>query len=472
MNYTLNPFAVVSETPQGFMICVSDRHRVILPAQNKDFVGELIRGTSMTPDALDRYISKRRLNELLTKNILLNGNAPPVEGRYSRQQGFFSLATPDYRLHEAALTAAHAVVLGAGGVGSHVAWNLAAMGVGRMTIVDFDMIEESNLNRQLYTTADIGLPKVEVLCERLAAFNPHIELRPVQMKITSVADIAGLIGDATVVVKAIDTPTESNAWTNEACVNAGVPFILGGFLELHGVVGPSYVPGRSHCLSCVDPPEIKRLHGTGATFAPLVTYVSSMLALNAYKIIVGETEGVVNKVFSFDTRTGTLETIHVQSRQTCKLCGHPPSFVQPPRATLDSKLWFYRGSILTLMLLGAAIIGLGHDRYTGMLMFAAFIASLPALDLITGGNPRTFRREAFVMSCFYVITNILLFGILRLPGVRFPFHFTMDSLFAFVQTVISAIGITAVMTTFLFAIGIFYVACIKKLSNNTESWFS
>jgi molybdopterin/thiamine biosynthesis adenylyltransferase len=472
MSYTLNPFAVVSETQQGFMICVSDRHRVMLPAQNREFVGELIRGTPMTPDVFDRYISKRRFNELLAKNILLNGNAPPVEGRYSRQQGFFSLATPDYRVHEAALREAHAVVLGAGGVGSHVAWNLAAMGVGRMTIVDFDMVEESNLNRQLYTTADIGLPKVDILCERLAAFNPHIELRPVRMKITSVAEIAGLIGDATVVVKAIDTPTESNGWTNEACVNAGVPFVIGGFLEQHGVVGPSYIPGRSHCLVCVDPPEIKRLHGTGATFAPLVTYVSSMLALCAFKIIVGNTDEIVNKVFSFDTRTATLETLHVQSRQTCKLCAHPPSFVEPPRATQDSKLWFYRGSILALMLIGAAILGIGHDRYTGMLMFAAFIASLPALDLIVGGNPRTFRREAFVISCIYVITNILLFGILRLPGARFSFHITMDGVFSFVQTVLSAIGITAVMTTFLFAIGICYVACIKKLSNTTESWFS
>lgn len=474
MNYTLNPFAVVNETPHGFMICGSNRHRVILPLQNREFVGELSRGASMTPDVLGRYISKRRLNELLAKNILLNGNAPPVEGRYSRQQGFFSLTTPDYRLHESALAAAHVLILGAGGVGSHVAWNLAAMGVGHLTIVDFDKIEESNLNRQLtYTPADIGLPKVEVLCQRLAAFNPHIELRPVQMKITSVADIAGLIGDATAVVRAIDTPIESANWVNEACVNAGVPFITGGFVDEIGIIGPSYVPGKSLCVACVDPPETKRLHGTGPTFAPLVTLVGAMFAMCVFRMIVGDTDDIVDRIFSFDTRTGTLEAaVRLQSVQTCKLCSHPPTIVQAPRATLDSKLWFYRGTILALMLIGSAIFALGHDRFTGILMLAAFFASMPALDLVVEGNSRRFRREAFVITCIYAITNMLIFGISRLWGARFPSHMTIGGILSFVQNAVGFIGATAMMITFLFAIAVLYVASIKKLSNSTESWFA
>lgn len=474
MSYKLNPFAVVTEMPDGFMICGSNRHRVILPLQNREFIGELTRGTSMTPDALNRYISKRRLNELLAKNILLNGNSPPVEGRYSRQLGFFSLNTPDCRLHQDALAAAHVVILGAGGVGSHVAWNLAAMGVGRLTIVDFDKIEESNLNRQLtYTPADIGLPKVEVLCQRLAAFNPHIELRPVQMRITSVADIAGFLGDATALVRAIDTPVESANWVNEACVKAGVPFVTGGFVDEIGIIGPSYVPGKSLCTACVDPPETKRLHGTGPTFAPLVTFVGSMFAMCIFRMIVGETDDIVDRIFSFDTRTGTLEAaVRLQSVQTCKLCSHPPTLVEAPRATLDSKLWFYRGSIVALMLIGAAIFAFGHDRFTGILMLAAFFASMPALDLVVEGNSRRFRREAFVITCIYAITNMLIFGISRLSGVRFSYHITIGSVLSFVQNAVGFIGATAMIITFLFALAVLYVASIKKLGNNAESWFA
>lgn len=471
--YRLNPFAVVTELPDGFMICGSNRHRVILPAKNREFVGELVAGTPMPPDVLDRYVSKRRQRELLAKNIILNGNSPPVEGRYSRQLGFFSLTTADCRVHQQTLTDAHVVILGAGGVGSHVAWNLAAMGIGRITIVDFDKIEETNLNRQLtYTPADIGQPKVEILCERLSAFNPSITLRPVHMKITCAADIAGLIADATVLVKAIDTPVESTSWANEACVNAGVPFIAGGFVDQVGIVGPLYIPGKSMCTSCVDPPETKRLHGTGPTLAPLVTFVGAMFAMCALRMIVGETDEIVDKIFSFDTRTGSLDTVPLSSTQPCKVCSKPPTAVEAPRASLDSRLWFYRGTIFTLMMVGALIFGFGHDRFTGLLMLAAFFASMPALDLIVAGDPRRFRREAFIMTCIYSVTNMVIFGLSRLSTLHLSFHVSLAGVFSTMQNIMGFVGATALVTTVLFAIAVLYVGSIKKLTNKGASWFA
>jgi hypothetical protein len=239
-----------------------------------------------------------------------------------------------------------------------------------------------------------------------------------------------------------------------------------------GIIGPLYIPGRSICTACVDPPETKRLHGTGPTFAPLVTFVGAMFAMCAFRMIVGDTDEIVDKIFSFDTRTGTLEAVPIQSVQTCTLCSHPPTRVETPPATIDSKLWFYRGSILALMLIGAAIFGLGHDRFTGLLMLAAFFASMPALDLIVGGDSRRFRREAFIMTCIYAITNMAIFGISRLWGAHLSFHITLGSALSSMQSVVGFIGATALMTTFLFAIAVLYVASIKKLTNSADSWFA
>lgn len=473
MSYVLNPFALVAETDDAFIICTADRIRVQLPKHNKPLIDRFLSGAPMTREVLEQHVSQRRLNELLQKRLLVNGNAPPLEGRYSRQLGFFSLTSADFRQQQQRIADAHVLILGAGALGSHVAWNLAAIGVGRITIVDFDTIEETNLNRQLmYTPADIGYPKVEVLCRRLREFNPEIELHAVNMKISSAADIDGLMDGKTVLVKAIDTPDESTPWTNEVCVTRGIPFITGGFLDYVGVIGPIYVPGRSICFACMQSAQFKRLHGTGPTFAPLATIVSSMIAMCVYRIIVGESDALIDKVFMYDSRTAAWQTSDMQSRRTCDLCGHPPTVTAPPERRPDRKLWFYRGTILSLMAVGAAIMGLGHDRFTGILVFLAFFASLPALDLAVDGDPLRFRREAFVISCLYCITNLVFAGLLRLPGAHFSFRFSLAGFFGVVQQICASAIVAVIAITLVFLLAVMYMAAFKRVTNSSQAWFS
>jgi sulfur carrier protein ThiS adenylyltransferase len=104
------------------------------------------------------------------------------------------------------LQQAHVIIAGAGGLGSNIAIALTRSGVGHLTIIDFDTIEMSNLNRQQYKVSQIGLPKVTALKQNLLEFNPFIEIDTVQTKITS-ENIAELFADADIICEAFDNPT-------------------------------------------------------------------------------------------------------------------------------------------------------------------------------------------------------------------------------------------------------------------------
>ncbi|AIS53345.1 UBA/THIF-type NAD/FAD binding protein [Thermoanaerobacter kivui] len=110
--------------------------------------------------------------------------------------------------------------VGAGAIGTHVLWNFVAMGIKKITVVDFDVVEESNLNRQLfYCYEDIGKYKVEVLAEKIKKLDPQVELIIYKEKISSVQDIEKYIANKTLVIKSFDTPENATEWVNEVCVN-------------------------------------------------------------------------------------------------------------------------------------------------------------------------------------------------------------------------------------------------------------
>lgn len=464
MKYVLNPFALVAETDESFIFCTADRLQVRLPKHNKPFVDRLVRREELNQADVERYVSQRCLQELVAKRLLLEKDAPPLEGRYSRQLGYFSLTASDWQQHQGQIAAAHVLILGAGALGSHVAWNLAAIGAGKLTVVDFDTVEETNLNRQLmYTPEDFGKLKVDVLCAKLREFNPQIELQAVNMKICSKDDIESLMDGVTLVIKAIDTPEESTGWANEVCVRRGVPYITGGFLDYVAVVGPIYIPGQSICFACLDSAAVKRLHGTGPTFAPLVTIVSSMISMCVYRIMVGATAQLVNKLMAFDSLAGEWQTTEIAGRIDCTICGHAASSAALPQDKASARPWGYHASILALMTAAAAIMAVAHDRFTGVLMFLILFASLPALDLAVGGNPDRFRREAFLVASLYCVANIIFVGLMQLPHVSFAFSFSLPHLFDFVRQACGVVIEIAIAISVLFFLAVGYMAALKKI---------
>ena len=264
----------------------------------------------------DRHVRYSTEWELAEENV-----------RYSRQLGWLSMNSKARGKESEVLSKlrnSSVTVLGVGGLGTHVAWNLAACGVGELHLVDGDTIELSNLNRQLfYTPADIGLRKVDVAAERLQQFNPEMRIRKTHGYLQSIDDIAGVIEGSDFVVRAIDSPLESMAWVNEACIDAGIPFSGAGFFPQGTIVGPTVIPGQTACLACNAPATAPRFdRGTGGTLAPLVFTTAGILA--------SETINFLGKLGSIQT-AGRMLTINapalnftfsdVPRNENCPLCG-------------------------------------------------------------------------------------------------------------------------------------------------------
>lgn len=174
-------------------------------------------------------------------------------GRYFANRVFFDLfASLDTgtREYQRRLDAAHVLQLGTGGLGSNVVQCLSGLGVGRLTLLDHDIVEPRNFARQyLYRQADIGDSKVRRAANWVRDFDPHIEIAAVERRVTSAADLDDLLGGVDLVVSGIDQPDGIDGWVNEACVRAGVPWIRGGMLGTQ-LVYYSVDPGRSPCLAC------------------------------------------------------------------------------------------------------------------------------------------------------------------------------------------------------------------------------
>ena len=192
-------------------------------------------------------------------------DAPPTtltawqRERYSSNLAFFGTyadLTRSRDSFQAALRRSHVVLLGVGGLGSMLLLNLAGLGVGRVTLLDYDRVELKNLARQfLYSEAEVGQPKLGRAMARARAFNSEVRLTPVERRVTGPDDVAPLLPGADLVLSAIDQPPEVQEWVNDACVAARC-----ALRHRRDAVGRgmyySVLPGRSSCLACWRSAEV------------------------------------------------------------------------------------------------------------------------------------------------------------------------------------------------------------------------
>jgi molybdopterin/thiamine biosynthesis adenylyltransferase len=245
--------------------------------------------------------------------FLLNAAATPdgiladVElRRWERNINFFGsfvhLADNRYSLQRR-LRDCRVTLLGLGGLGTHVLLDMAAMGIGHVRAVEFDRVELSNLNRQiLYRESDVGREKLHLATERVREFNPHIDIEPVSMRITSTDDVTRVIDGADVVISVADRPKMEIAnWVNEACVRMSVPLITGG-LETQRAVYFTVIPGRTGCVECwrrqvfatddvsgrlLREKRERQIGGDNAAFCPLVTMTTGFLLGELTRLVTG-----------------------------------------------------------------------------------------------------------------------------------------------------------------------------------------
>ena len=218
--------------------------------------------------------------------------------RYARQTALAEVGAAG----QARLAKASVLVVGAGGLGCAVLQYLAGAGVGRLTIVDHDLVEETNLHRQpLYAMADIGRPKAQVARERLRAFNPEIAVDSVVERLTP-QNVGRLVVRADVVVDAADSFAVTYI-LSDACHGAGKPLVSASVIGLSGYVG-AFCAGAPSYRAVF--PDVSVEGGTCATVGVLGTAVAVLGSLQAHivlHLLLGLEPTVLGKVVTFDART-------------------------------------------------------------------------------------------------------------------------------------------------------------------------
>lgn len=265
--------------------------------------------------------------------------------RLDRQLRYFGdLARPgvaraEYQQRLARSTVA---VLGLGGLGSWTALALACVGIGRLVLVDGDVVEPSNFNRQvLYRERDIGAPKASAAARTLRAFDSELELEAIDRRLESPADIRAVVAGADLVVDAADWPAHLiERWVNKVCFELGLPYMTMSHFPPIARVGPLYVPGETGCFECLEArlrdefplfdrvveQRIARPSPTG-TFGPACGLIGSWVAVEVVHRLSGiapaATTGAARIV---DLRTMSQATDAVPSNPGCPVCGgaHEP----------------------------------------------------------------------------------------------------------------------------------------------------
>jgi bacteriocin biosynthesis cyclodehydratase domain-containing protein len=273
-----------------------------------------------------------------------------VMERFDRQLRYFGDITtgPTPSQAQARLANARLVVLGVGGLGGWSALSLACCGVGEMLLIDGDLVEESNLNRQvLYTEADIGRLKVEVAAERLAAFNSAMRLETIPERLEDEAAVAETIEGYDVVIDAADWPAhEIEQWVNSACFAAEIPYITMSHFPPIARVGPFYVPGITGCFACqvaayrrsypmfdVAIEQRRAKASPAATLGPACGLIGGQVGLDIMHFLTGLAEPSTQGVgHIYDLRTMEVEREPVVPEPDCPVCGHLPTAVPRKRA--------------------------------------------------------------------------------------------------------------------------------------------
>ncbi len=239
--------------------------------------------------------------------------------RYSRHLLLNGVGTSGQRQ----LKSARVLLIGAGGLGSPAALYLAAAGVGTLGLVDFDVVDLTNLQRQiLHGTRDVGRSKLDSASDRINDLNPHVRIEPFETRLTS-ANALEIIREFDLVIDGSDNfPTRY--LINDACVLEGKPNVFGGIFQFEGqasvfatAAGPCY-----RCLFRVPPPPgLVPNCAEGGVLGVLPGLVGAIQATEALKLILGLGEPLIGRLLLVDSLGMQFRTIAIRRDPTCPACG-------------------------------------------------------------------------------------------------------------------------------------------------------
>ncbi|MDX2122507.1 MAG: molybdopterin-synthase adenylyltransferase MoeB [Gemmatimonadota bacterium] len=225
------------------------------------------------------------------------------------------------------LKGARVLLIGAGGLGSPAALYLAAAGVGTIGLVEFDVVDVTNLQRQiLHGTAALGRPKLASAVERLHDLNPHVRVEPVAERLSS-ANALDILGRYDLVVDGSDNfPTRY--LVNDACVLLGKPLVYGSIFRFEGQVSV-FEAKRGPCYRCLysepPPPGLVPSCAEGGVLGVLPGIIGSLQALEAIKLLLGVGDSLVGRLVLFDALRLRFRELALRKDPDCPVCGPAPT---------------------------------------------------------------------------------------------------------------------------------------------------
>ena len=249
--------------------------------------------------------------------------SPAETLRYSRH-----LILPDIGIAgQQRLKAARVLLVGAGGLGSPAALYLAAAGVGTLGLVDWDVVDVTNLQRQiLHGTASVGTSKLESARARLKDLNPHVQVETFAVRLTS-ENALDIIRAFDIIVDGSDNfPTRY--LVNDACVLLGKPNVYGSIFRFDGQASV-FDARRGPCYRCLfadpPPPDLVPSCAEGGVLGVLPGIIGSIQALETIKLIVGVGETLVGRLLLYDALAMRFREIRIRRHPDCPLCGEHPT---------------------------------------------------------------------------------------------------------------------------------------------------
>ncbi len=221
------------------------------------------------------------------------------------------------------LKAAKVLCIGTGGLGAPLGQYLAAAGVGRIGLVDFDRVDLTNLQRQiLFSTNDVGRPKIQAAAERLRGLNPDIQIDTFETMLTS-ENALDILKDYDIVVDGTDN-FATRYLVNDACVLLGKPNVYGSIFRFEGQASVFGYP-EGPCYRCLypepPPPGLVPSCAEGGVLGVLPGIVGSIQAAETLKLIIGKGEPLVGRLLLFDALSMRFRELKLRKNPDCPVCG-------------------------------------------------------------------------------------------------------------------------------------------------------
>jgi adenylyltransferase/sulfurtransferase len=282
-------------------------------------------GTSCTVEARTTSAPVSKAGSLRVAKA--SSSAPPELtneeiGRYSRH-----LILPEVGMEgQRKLKNARVLLVGTGGLGAPLGMYLAAAGIGHLGIVDFDVVDASNLQRQIiHGTRDVGRPKIQSARDRLRDINPHVNIEAFETRLTS-RNALEIVRDYDIVVDGTDNfPTRY--LVNDACVLLHKPNVYGSIFRFEGQASVFWAE-RGACYRCLypepPPPGLVPSCAEGGVLGVLPGIIGTIQANETIKLILGDGEPLINRLLLFDAWKMRFRELKLRKETSCPLCGEKP----------------------------------------------------------------------------------------------------------------------------------------------------